>query len=46
VLRLVDMVTTQAARVLGTTGHAVKTAAPADPTVTTTTFHRPAQAPT
>lgn len=73
-VRLIDMVTTQAARVLGTVGHAVRTAAPAHlcihdhervvdllrehaaprwviargrvvaETVTTTTFHRPAQA--
>jgi len=73
-VRLIDMVTTQAARVLGTVGHAVRAAAPAHlcihdhervvdllrehaaprwviargrvvaETVTTTTFHRPAQA--
>ena len=73
-VHLLDMVTTQAARVLGTVGHAVRAAAPANlcihdqervvdllrehaaprwviargrvvaETVTTTTFHRPAQA--
>jgi cytosine/creatinine deaminase len=73
-VRLIDMVTTQAARVLGTVGHAVRAAAPAHlcihdhervvdllrehaaprwviergrvvaETVTTTTFHRTAQA--